>query len=204
MNKNKRNALLFGSVFMVGTAAVAADHVAHRGLSGAKPATGPLVAGSATCAAIAPCAAAAPCAAGAASPCAAGASPVAAPLPAKATTATAAPPPRIAGHNQGGGPRIATTSGASGPKGRGTADRASPVRRRANNRQGTPFQRRPVVLWSADIPAAGDCARTPGTGCSQTSGKTSGVPLTMANGGLRRIVRACLQSRKTLMVDHEA
>ncbi|WP_043646887.1 hypothetical protein, partial [Caenispirillum salinarum] len=73
MKKSKRNALLFGSVFLAGTAAVAADHIAHRGLSGAKPAAGPVVAGSATCAAIAPCAAAAaPCAA-AAAPCAAGA-----------------------------------------------------------------------------------------------------------------------------------
>jgi hypothetical protein len=97
MKKTKRNALLFGSVFLAGTAAVAADHVAHRGLSNARPAS--LVAGSATCAALAPCAAAAaPCAAGA-SPCSAGAVPVAAPAPASA------PPPRIAGQPSQG-PRI--------------------------------------------------------------------------------------------------
>ena len=105
MNKKKRNALLFGTVFVAGTAAVAADHVVHRGLADAKPAAaGALSAGTA------PCAAAAPCAAGAvAAPCAAGA--VAAP---PGPASPGAPPPRIAGgHNDS--PRIATPPAAPVP-----------------------------------------------------------------------------------------
>lgn len=105
MTKRKRNALLFGTVFVAGTAAVAADHVVHRGLADAKPA-----AARALSARTAPCAAATPCAAGAvAAPCAAGA--IAA-RPGSASTG--APPPRIAG-GQNDGPRIATPSAAPVP-----------------------------------------------------------------------------------------
>jgi hypothetical protein len=67
-----RNTLLFGSVFVLATAAIAADHVAHAPRALPPVVSSPAGAAGNPCSASAnPCAAGNPCSAG--NPCAAGA-----------------------------------------------------------------------------------------------------------------------------------